>query len=266
MPMTNVLCALLIYIGIKELLRKKILTIKGLTYLISFAVIFQFLWMVMQKFGYDPIFHSKDTGKALLIGWCGNSGVMGMFFSMASFLLLNTRLKWLFPLMILPIAWSQSLTAVVSFIFAGIFYLAMRHRYLWILFFPSVLSLIFFRVSRLPIYMQAIDRIKLRPFIGNGLGSIPQLGIMDGITLCTHVHSEYLQIILTLGLIGFILFMIFMIERLISFIRHSDRIMLTCLISFLISANFWFPMHLAQLGIYAIIFWSCLEYKEEINV
>ncbi len=59
MPITNLLCALILYIGIKRFLQERILNITAISKLIAFTVIFQCGWVIMQIFKFDPIFKVK---------------------------------------------------------------------------------------------------------------------------------------------------------------------------------------------------------------
>ena len=59
MPMVNILCAMIIYIGIKELLRSRILSINGIIKVIICTALFQSIWAVMQIFNFDPVFYLK---------------------------------------------------------------------------------------------------------------------------------------------------------------------------------------------------------------
>ena len=59
MPLANILSAMVIYIGIKKLLKDKIISVDGILKTICVSVIFQFTWMIMQKLNFDPIFYLK---------------------------------------------------------------------------------------------------------------------------------------------------------------------------------------------------------------
>ena len=117
----------------------------------------------------------------------------------------------------------------------------------------------------MPIWKKLIsDGIKIRTFVGKGLNFFSNLYIVDkGGTHWREAHNDYLQMILELGLIGFVLFSGWIISRFVVFFREKrdnrQIAIASCLVSFLICAMALFPMRLAQLSFYAIALLACLE-------
>ena len=283
--LTNIFSALVIYIGIKYLIAKNILKIDIILRIICLNVIFQFCWLIMQMFNYDPIFYPiNEMGlflntKMPLIGWSGNPAILGIFFASNSFLLLHyfklKRMPIFFFIVLSSIFFLKNATAAITFAGAGLFYLVTRYKIkrkiiLSTILITLILGVFFIYIKspnydRIDIWEKLIkDGLKLRPFVGKGINFFSYLHITDKYGKgWDKAHNDYLQLILELGLIGFVLFSGFMISRFTMFFKEKRNnlqiCMMACLVAFFISAFSLFPMHLAQNSFYAILVLTCLE-------
>lgn len=283
--LTNILSALIIYIGVKQLL--KIGFIKGNTLLkiICFTVLFQCVWLIMQMFNFDPLFYPVTASgnpykiRMPLCGLSGNPSLLGIFFACFSFLFLEYFKIKKFPVFFFIILgfglFLKNATTAMAFTIGSVFYLLSRYlakgKYvlIGILIFLLLGSFLIFvknpNLDRLPIWQKLItDGIKVRPFVGSGLGVFSHLVIIDrGGTPWYEAHNDYLQMILELGLIGFILFSGFIISRVMMFFkseRNNKQVcIMSCLVAYLVSGISLFPMHLTQMSFYAVILLAVLE-------
>jgi hypothetical protein len=290
--LTNVFAALVLYIGLKFLLEKKFLNVEVLLRFICITCLFQFAWMIMQMFNYDPIFYKvtatgiQAEGRLRLSSWSGNQSVLGVFFACTSFLLLHyfkiKKRPILFFLIVIAALILKNATTAICFTVGGLFYLANRYRFqrkyivVGIVVLLALSSFLIFvkapNFDRLPIWKELIsDGIKVRPFVGEGLNFFAELHIIDRLgTPWREAHNDYLQLILEVGIIGFIFFSGFIVSRFVVFFRerrsNKQICIASCLTAFLVSGVSLFPMHLAQISFYGIALLACLEHtyiKEE---
>ena len=292
--LTNILSALIIYIGMKKLVEIGFLKIDIILRIICLMALFQFSWVTMQAFNIDPIFYPVTaTGapylaaKMPLCGWSGNPVLLSSFFACSVFLFLhyfkiNNR-PLLFFLISFPILFLRSATVAISFTAGGLFYLVNRYKFsrktLWAGLTMAMFLILFFIFVKHPntdrwlIWKRLIvDGIKIRPLVGTGLSMFSRLMIIDKRTATQwfEAHNDYLQMILELGTIGFILFSGFIISRFIKFFKSEKNnkqiCIMSCLVAFLVSATSLFPMHIAQLSFIAIILLVTLEQSYEVKI
>lgn len=290
--LTNIFAALVLYIGLKQLLKSS-LKIDVVLRIIAFSVLFQFAWMIFQMFDFDPLswwkyrpgfYHITATGVAIgdkvpLVSWSGNPSVLGVFYASTSFLLLHyfkiKKIPILFFLVLGSVFLIRNATTAICFASGGLFYLLNRYRFkvktIFIgLLIIAVLGGFFFYIKapnfdRLEIWQKLIkDGIKLRPFVGKGIHFFSKLLIVDKTgTPWKEAHNDYLQMILELGIVGFTLFLGWIVTRFVLFFREARSnkqiCIASCLVAFLVSGISLFPMHLAQLSFYAIVLLAVLE-------
>ncbi len=287
----NIFSALSIYISIKLLLSRNYIKVDDLMRIICSIVIFQFLWVCMQRFfKYDPIFFPVDmrgfvdTSRNVdSVGWMGNPSLLGVFFATTSFLLLyyfNIKKIPIFFFMVLSsLLFIFNFTTGLSFAVGSLTYCLLRYKRYWkwslvIIPFLVIAFAIYIKspnLDRVVIWKKLIfDGIKIRPFVGCGLNTFAHLQIVDKTgTPWFEAHNEYLQMILEIGLIGFLLFCGLVVSKflyLIKSIRGSKEIaMFSCLVAYLVSAISLFPFHLAQITLPMLIIWACLETSVEKN-
>lgn len=283
--LTNILSALILYIGIKHFLEIGCLKVDLILKTVCIVAIFQFLWMIMQCFNYDPIFYpitttgAKASVRMPLAGWSGNPSVLGVFFACTSFLLLHyfkiKKVPILFFVILSSIFFVKNATTAICFATGGLFYLLNRYRFKMKYILCCILIIVmlgsFFiyvkqpNFDRLAIWKEILDLgIRVRPFVGRGINFFSHLYIVDKTgTPWREAHNDYLQLILELGIIGFVLFMGFIMSRFKMFFektRSTKQIALAaCLVAYLTAGISLFPMHLAQLSFYAIVLLCCLE-------
>lgn len=285
--LTHIFSALVIYIGLKYLICKKFLHIDWILRLVCLTSLFQFGWWIMQRFfHYDPLFYGITAAGVLDVchpvptaSWSGNPSILGVFFACTAFLFLHyfkiKNFPLLFFLLVIPVLFIKNATTMICFIIGGLFYLLNKYRLnlkTCLIGLILILSLSAFFVNvkypnfdRLPIWKQLItDGVKLHPFKGCGLTFFSELYIIDKTgTPWREAHNDYLQLILELGIIGFILFAGWIISRYVIFFRgkktHLEICLTSCLTAYLTAGFSLFPMHRAQLSFYAIVFLVCLE-------
>ena len=289
--LTNIFSALVIYIGFKKLLEISFLKSGILLRIVCIGVLFQCVWIIMQAFNFDPVFYPVDMmGRYVkmsmpICGWSGNTSLLGVYFACSAFLFLEYfKIKKIpilfFVIMVFSLVLKNATTAI-ALVSGGIFYLfnryALKRKYILTGILILLLLVGFFiyvkqpNFDRLPIWRKLIsDGIRIRPFVGSGLGVFSNLMIIDKTnTPWLEAHNDYLQMILEIGLVGLFLFMGFIISRFREFFskkRNNQQIcLMSCLVAYLMSAVSLFPMHIAQLSFYAILFLAILENSYEIK-
>ena len=284
MGLVNVLSAVVVYIGLKYLLKSGIIKTEVVLKLICVSFLFQLAWMVMQKFRFDPVFYGVNAiGKPVepnsfpLVGWSGNPSLLAIFFAFTSFLFLSHfRIKntnVLFFLIIIPLFLLKNATANIAFTAGLIFYLFNRASYTnkVRLFWVCVLSLIYLifvkhpNFDRIIIWKQLLKHVFVsRPFVGKGINYFANLLITDKTgTVWAEAHNDYLQILFETGIVGFVLFMAFIVSKFKEFFKNYrtpfQLSLMSCLVAYLVSALSLFPMHLAEHSFYTICILTCLE-------
>jgi len=270
---------------VQYLLEKKFLKVNALLTITCAIVLFQFGWTIMQMFNIDPIFYPVSTTGARmsvrmpLVGWSGNTAVLGTFLAINAFLLLHyfriKKVPIFFFIILSSVFFLNNATTALCFGAGGLFYFFNRYKFkrkYLLIAIALILCLATFFIyykppnfDRLPIWKQLFtDGIKIRPFVGSGINFFAFLQIVDKYGVpWGEAHNDYLQIILELGLIGFILFIAFIISKFVRFFKsektHLQITIATCLVAYLVAGISLFPMRLAQLSFYAIILFACLE-------
>jgi len=291
--LTNVFSALVLYIGLKFLLEKGFLKVDVILRIVCVAVLFQFGWLITQMFNYDPLewwkwgpgfYAITASGQPLgtkvpLVSWSGNPCVLGIFFASTSFLLLHyfkiRKLPILFFVILSSAFIIKNATTAICFASGGLFYLLNRYRfkmkYILVCLLVVVMLGTFFvyikapNFDRFPIWQKLLqDGIKVKPFTGKGINFFAHLFIIDKTgTPWKEAHNDYLQMILELGIIGFVLFSGWIVSRFVVFFRQAKNnkqiCIATCLVAFLIAGVSMFPMHLAQISFYAVLLLAVLE-------
>ena len=292
--LTNIFSALVLYLGFKYLIEKGLLKVDIILRIVCLGVIFQLVWLIMQMFNYDPLawwkygpgfYHIDMAGKELvgsrvpLVSWSGNPCILGVFFASNAFLLLHyfkvKNIPILFFIVLSSVFIVKNATTAICFVSGGLFYLLNRYPFkikniIICVLIVVLLGLSFVYVKapnfdRLPIWQKLLrDGIKLRPFMGKGINFFSHLLIVDKYFTPWHqAHNDYLQMILELGIIGFVLFSGWIISRFVMFFKsektHKQICIMSCLVAFFTSGVSMFPMHLTQLAFYAIVLLAVLE-------
>lgn len=277
--MQYLMAILAVYVGIKKLLAKNILSVKIVLKVLCGLVIFQFLWLCMQYFfKVDPIFFPVDcegnytASKLPYCGWSGNTALLGVFFSMTAFLLLE-YIPALFFIVLMSVLMVKNATTAIAFAVSGLFYILytsdeknVRQRIIGVLIL-IVIFLLWYKspnFDRWPVWHMTLHYIKsIRPIVGIGLNGFPQLNIFYESTPWREAHNDYLQVWCELGTIGISIFSLFIFSKMKEFFSvKRNRLQVgiaSCLLSFLISSVTMFSMHVAQLSFIAIILLACLE-------
>lgn len=98
---------------------------------------------------------------------------------------------------------------------------------------------------------------------GTGLGTVLQVCHLTPFKTVKHLHLEYLQILLEIGFIGLCLF----IWMIIDFLKLKDteegRPLKACIVGFLVSCCFTYPMHLWLPSAYIIFCYAALKIIDE---
>jgi len=289
--LVNILSALIIYIGLYNLIKSGYIKVDILLKLICCSAIFQFIWLCMQKIGFDPVFYPVAANGASmsghvpapLVSWSGNPSILGIFFAMASFLFFKYfrifKKPIIFFILICSLFIIRSTTTVLCFASGIIFYIfntikiEKETRTLIISLILLVVLLLSFYVcfidkpnfDRLPIWKQVIKNgLSDRPIIGRGVNFFQYLTVVDkGGTPWKETHNDYLQMWLEYGFIGILLFLGFVVSQFVRFLKsektHLQICIMSCLVAFLVSGITMFPLHIAQLSFYALILFACLE-------
>jgi O-antigen ligase len=271
---TNITAALIIYVGLKHLLKSRMFNPKVIMNIILCSCLFQFSWAIMQKFNYDPIFYPMPY----VSGWTGNISLFAVFFPVVSFLFLYywrfKKIPILFFIFLISLFMVKSFTALFCYFATGLFYIFVKFklsRKMILLTSLSIIVLICFgefykhpNFDRLSIWRDMFfGKFKSSWFIGHGVNSFQVAGVKLGSVSVIEAHNDYLQILFEYGLIGLVLFLGFIVSIYIKFFksRKTDlQLILICgITAYLVSAISIFPMHLAQLSIYAITFLVILE-------
>ena len=285
--LTGILSALIIYITMKHLLSKKILSSDTILRIICNLAIFQFIWIFVQKFSKDPIFYNvTQNGDPLnniamiICGWSGNPSLLGVFFAITAFLLLDYYKVKGFPIVFFIILSSlliiKNFTTALCFLSGGMFYITYKYwkskKYI-VLGIVTLLLLISGYIyyvkkpnfDRLFLWKALIKfGLKVRPIIGRGINFFSTLNIIDKTgTPWKEVHNEYLQIFFELGGVGLFLFLGFIYSKFREFfskVRNNKQLcIMSCLVAYIVSGVSLFPFHIAQLSFIAIMLLVCLE-------
>lgn len=282
--LTNIFSALILYSGLKYLIGKDIIKANVLLKIICWTVIFQFAWLMMQTFNFDPIFYPVTAGgvemkgaKMPLVSWSGNPSVLAIFFAMNAFLLLSYSHLWVFLVVIFSALFLLKSATMALGLFVGAIFICFCRKGKKII--PLILlgallcgSFLWIKkpnLDRLPIWKQLVEKsVSGRPIVGCGINYFAHLNIIDKTqTIWKEAHNDYLQMYLELGIIGLLLFIGFIISKFRSFFRlrysNLQLYLVAGLVVFLISGLSMFSMHLPQLSFYAIIQLACLDYSYE---
>ena len=288
----NLLASLVLYIGLKRLLSADILEYNTILKIICISVLFQCAWVTMQKFNFDPVFYAASNWgervniKMPLCGWSGNPALLGVFFSSTIFLFLEyfkvKKIPILFFVVLGFVLLIKSATAIMAITIGGLFYIFNKYSFkgkkILVALSIIILSLSAFyfiknpNFDRLPIWEKLIKQgIRVRPFVGSGLGIFSNLMIVDKTgTPWFEAHNDYLEMILELGIIGFILFSGFIVSCFkdfsMAYKTNKQICMASCLVAFMVSAISLFPFHITQLSFYAIAMLVCLERTYEVSI
>jgi hypothetical protein len=284
---SNIMSAILIYVGFKYLLRKGIVKADTILRLFCCIALFSIGWALMQRFlHYDPIFFAidqlgnKTNFEPMPVAWSGHFTTFGTLIVMLSFLFLHyfkiKKIPILFFLCVFVIPFSNCATAPLSLGIGGIFYILNKDYKKWVkIIVPVALIvgvLLYWKLFHHPsvddrfwAWSQIIHKgWETRPIVGNGINSLMWFGIVDS----THqwwaeAHNDFVQIFLELGFIGLTLFVGFIVSRFVVFFKDKRNNKQICIMSglvvFLVSSLTLFSFHLAQLGFIALVMLACLE-------
>lgn len=285
--LTNIFSALALYLGLKYCISKNIVKVSVLLKIVCWTVIFQFAWMMMQTFNFDPVFYpvtssgTEYKGAIMpLVSWSGNPSVLAIFFAMNAFLLLSYSHLWVFLVVILSALFLLKSATMALGLFAGVIFICFCSKgkkiipliLLGALLYGSFLWIKKPNLDRLPIWKQLAEKsISGRPIVGCGINYFAHLNIIDKTnTPWKEAHNDYLQLYLELGIIGLILYIGFVVSKFREFfrLRYSNLqvYLMAGLVIFMVSGISMFPQHLPQLSFYAIVQLACLEasYEKEI--
>lgn len=286
--LVNIFAALVLYVGLKHLLNSS-LKIDVVLRLLALSAIFQFGWLIMQMFGYDPIFYyikcdgSAGMGLVPLVSWSGNPSILGVSFACTGFLLLQFFKIKKIPILFFVILSSlvilnKETIPILCFAMGGLFYIFNRYKITKKVILTTVLILLVAGIfltfvekpnlDRIPIWKQLIENLSIRPWVGTGINTFSYLYIFDKTgTPWKEAHNDYLQILFELGRIGIFLFTGFIVSRFVMFFRsartNKQICIASCLVAYLTAGISLFPMRLHQLSFYAIVLLSCLERSYE---
>ena len=285
-----ILCALILYIGIRKLLDIGFLSADKIISLLCFGTVIQIIWMVLQAFEKDPIFYGiTNSGlpnltkgfRMPIVGWSGNPALLSASLAMIAFLFLYKGKVW-FWISVIAIIFLKSFTGMLCLFASGLFYLFCQKLLskkitLWIILSCITLGLFtifikFPNFDRIYIWDKLIhSTVNSRPIIGRGINFFSQLNIIDKTnTPWTEAHNDYLQMWLELGFIGVGLFMAFVVNIFKDFFSkirsHKEICIASSLVAWLVLGISLFPMHLAQFSFYAIILLACLDRSHEIKL
>ena len=283
-PYFNFLCLMVLYTLITRYLSKQ--EIRTILRCLRYVVIATLGMCVLQYVGLSQFFRLfvKDHGQVhynLVTGFIGNgthlSGLLAMCIPL--FLWKNTRedkLAILLTLLVLCVSGSTIRDPSISgFIIsiALIIYMAKR-RFAWsvLLLGSGILAGMyvykhnpsFFSVSgRLDLWGAYLPILKEKFILGSGLGTVKVLSTTSQFPKAHHLHLEYYQYLVELGLIGLILIGNVIIE----FIKkkpqgQTDKVLKAIVFGFLLSCLFNFPSHLWLPSIIAIFAYSSLLTQE----
>lgn len=285
--LTNIFSALALYIGLKYVIKKNIIKINTVLKIVCIVALFQFVWLIMQKFNFDPVFYPISPTRDRVfgyrmppIGWSGNPVILAIFFAMSSFLTLHyftiRKIPVFFFIILSSMFILKNATMVICLSAGLIFMFIYKYpkKILPILLIIILLCTFFVYVKkpnfdRLPIWKQLIEKsTTARPIVGCGINYFSHLFIKDKKNIIwNEAHNEPLQIYLELGMIGLCLFTGFIISKYIEFFKirrnNLQLYLISSLTAFLVAGISMFPFHLAQLSFYAILFLACLDRSYE---
>ena len=289
-PYFNFLCLLIFYKFIVQYL-----TIKHIEWILTglkYAVIFNLLLCVLQKFGFSQVFSlisTHHTHNNMVTGVLGNgthlSGFLGscvplFFWKMKREDILSLVLLSLVLLFTGTTIGDPSISgfiigiALFFFFYKNKIYLVSLLGILliccFILAYPYIPKIFFSLQGRIEIWSNYIDIIKTYFVSGIGLGGYSvirtimlQKSIYTNTVQATHLHLEYLEFLLELGLIGIIL----IVNVIKSFLQdkaetRTQLVLKSMGIGFLISCCFNFPAHLWLPSTIAMFAYASYQIKE----
>ena len=274
----NFLTFLVFYkLSVDHLTREKMdVILKYVTYGISCVV----AYAILQKFNLDQFQNPLETqGMAqndarkiasdYIVGTIGNpthlSAYLGI--SLPLFYMRDTKFHFFTACLIwLVIGWTGSssglLTAISATAFYGIFFKAKAMT-------PIIVGIVFYAVmfaskgnlaaswistylnpyGRFEIWGKILEICKVSPIFGHGLGYMRFLHIVDKTnTNWGHAHSEMLQLLLELGLIGVSLVVLCLFHYFKTFMRSvkggMNVALASMMVGFIVNSFFSFPAHL----------------------
>jgi len=142
-------------------------------------------------------------------------------------------------------SWVKLILLILIFITGGIFYAFYN---------PEFFSL----TGRVELWKITWNKFLEAPFFGHGLGSFEMFQFKPGNTVTFFAHNEYLQILFDIGIVGFSIFVLFVVDLFKRIFVSENNILLigyiAGLISFLVLCLGSFPLRIAPLALIAVIY------------
>jgi O-antigen ligase len=287
MPFFNLLCIVLLYKILIEYLNKEL--IEKILKWLKYSVVLILLYSVIQYLKIDEFYKSVDKANPIkineLVGIMGNRGhssallaiCQPLFFSKNRENILALILLWLILLT------ASSASALITGLLIVLFWLLINKKYNWlwagIVSSSSLLIILFLKYSsffanngRFEVWGKAFEIFKGRAITGTGLGYFGALQIQLGNTVqkFQHLHNEWFQVALELGLVGLALafWVVWDYFKTFKTIKTDLTIKLSSMfLGFCILCFFSFPAHLWVISTLAMFLFSsiyCLK-NEELN-
>ena len=273
-PYFNFLCLLLLYRLITSHITFK--QIEKILYILKYTVIFTLFVSTLQVFNLSQFFRIIDPTHShhnnIVTGMLGNgthlSGFLGMcaplfFYKMKRIDKLSLVLLGLILLHTGTTIGDPSISGFIIVPLLFLYYYKDKFHVIWPILamglfialwvYPNIPEQFFSFQGRPPLWKAYWPVYKLLPVTGAGLGTVGMVRKYVFPT-ATHLHLEYFEIALDLGLIGLVL----VFNCIYEFLRTTakDKLQLTLktiVIGFLLSCSFNFPAHLWLPSTYAMI-------------
>jgi len=268
-------------------------------YAIALLVMLQFLWIILQWCGLDPLFvcvyNDKMDG---LVGFSGAPNQIGAFFAITLPMMLHIH-PLLSIISIIGLIVSRSSFAFVAGIVSGLLYCFFVYRkfFYYILIAFTLISAFFLKKvdnpcfvdfkTRFGVWAHAIHStiegdismkhagregiVKTNPLYGYGLGNFfvifprtPERPYFNyEREKYNHAHNEYVESFFELGYIGIIIIFSMIIKFFINFLYtiKDEEIMayFCCIMAILINSMGNFTLHIALNGLLLIVYYGLFE-------
>lgn len=281
-PYFNFLCLLILYRIIVQSLN--INDIAKIVNIFKYVIIITILMCVLQILGLSQFFMliSSDWHfRNPVVGFIGNPTHLSGFLAstVPLFLLKPKRQDWVcLALLFIILCFTgttpgePSISGPIIVLFIAGYYAKRKHFLIQYLFGLAVLCLcavwflpkVFFTAgARVEIWKDYLPLFIKMPITGVGLGAVNKVYQMTSHPDARHLHMEYFQYALELGIVGLVLIgnvILDFIKRPV--IKDLDWALKASVFGFLISCCFNYPSHLWLPSIFAIFCYAALHVKE----
>ncbi len=278
LPFFNLLCLVLLYKLIVENLNKE--GIDRIIKYFRYSLVLFLVYCGLQYFNLDE-FLKSITGKDEIVGTIGNQGHLAGYLAIVQPILFKKKLTHILPLILLWIfiILSNSASGIAVGIAVILFSLFFYKKFSW---FYSLVGCLFVAIpivaikyplffadnQRFRIWGEAYNLIKDKAVTGYSLGYFSALKIPAvGGGNFRHVHNEYLQVTLELGLVGLVLALWLIWDYFNRFkrdINDTSIKLASIFFGFCVLSLFSFPGHLWVVSTFALFSYAGMYVKNEV--